>query len=48
MLIVGIHTTTKALSEAIVILCNSPQRFQPLREEVAEVVQRKAWSRMAL
>ncbi|KAF2120197.1 cytochrome P450 monooxygenase [Lophiotrema nucula] len=48
MSVVGIHTTTEALSEAIVDLCNNPDLFEPLRSEIVEVVQKEGWSRAAL
>lgn len=48
MSVVGIHTTTEALAEALVDLCQHPELFQPLREEIVEELKEKGWTRTTL
>ncbi|KAK6063592.1 cytochrome P450 monooxygenase [Seiridium cupressi] len=48
MSVVGIHTTTEALAEALVDLCQHPELFQPLREEIVREVKDEGWTRTTL
>lgn len=48
MSVVGIHTTTEALAEALVDLCQHPELFQPLREEIVREIGDEGWTRTTL
>ena len=48
MSVVGIHTTTEALAEALVDLCQHPELFKPLREEIVREVKDEGWTRTSL
>ncbi|KAK3301210.1 cytochrome P450 monooxygenase [Chaetomium fimeti] len=48
MSVVGIHTTTEALAEALVDLCQHPSLFQPLREEIVRELKDQGWTRTTL
>lgn len=48
MTVVGIHTTTEALAEALVDLCQHPELFQPLREEMVRELKAEGWTRTTL
>jgi cytochrome P450 len=48
MSVVGIHTTTEALCQALVDLCQHPELFQPLREEIVQVFKMEGWTSTTL
>lgn len=48
MSVVGIHTTTEALAEALVDVCQHPELFQPLREEIVRELKDEGWTRTTL
>lgn len=48
MSVVGIHTTTEALAEALVDLCQHPELFKPLREEIVRELKDEGWTRTSL
>ena len=48
MSVVGIHTTTEALAEALVDLCQHPELFNPLREEIVRELKDEGWTRTSL
>ena len=48
MSVAGIHTTTEAISVALVDLCNHPGLLEPLRKEVVAVLEGEEWSKASL
>ncbi|CAG8216395.1 unnamed protein product [Penicillium olsonii] len=44
----AIHTTTEMVSGLISDLCDNPEYFEPLREEIDLALARKGWSKKAL
>lgn len=46
--VVAIHTTSSALSRAIIDLCRHPEVVQPMREEIIEVIGSEGWSKTSL
>ncbi|RHZ57409.1 cytochrome P450 [Aspergillus thermomutatus] len=48
MSVVGIHTTTEALSQALVDLCQHQELFKALREEIVREVKSEGWTRTTL
>jgi cytochrome P450 len=46
--IVAVHTTTAALTHAVIDLCKNPEAVAPLREEVVAVLSEHGWTKGSL
>jgi cytochrome P450 len=44
----AIHTTTEALSQVLVDICQNPDIVEPLRKEIVAVVSENGWTKVAL
>jgi cytochrome P450 len=44
----AIHTTTEATCQALTHLAKNPQWFQPLRDEIIEVIGQNGWTRSSI
>ena len=44
----AVHTTSAALTYALIDLCKNPQAMAPLREEIVGVVSKHGWTKAAL
>jgi hypothetical protein len=46
--VAAVHTTSAALTFALIDLCKSPQAVAPLREEIVAVISKHGWTKAAL
>ena len=44
----AIHTTSEAMTQALLDLCEHPEMIQPIRDEVIQVIGEEGWSKQAL